>query len=142
MKAVIVMLTLALLALAAPPAAGEATTVTATLQVGAGNHLAPALFADCEVTVAAGSAVGDLLDAAAAQGCIGSWEAQEFAGFGRYVTCIDDVCEQVVGGLFGTWWAFYVDEAFATQGIDDTPVRDGTVYEFVYSDWYVSGFLP
>ena len=111
------------------PFAHAEESVTATLVV---DLLHPSLpdHAACDVTVAAGADVGDLLDAAVAQGCISSWEHSEFAGFGRYVTCIDGICEAVL-----TFWAFRVDGQFWDAGIDDTTVEAGSTYQFTYEEW-------
>lgn len=44
----------------------------------------------------------------------------------------------VLDGTAASWekdkayWAFYIDAEYATAGICDTPVTDGTVYKFVY----------
>ncbi len=32
-----------------------------------------------------------------------------------------------------SYWAFYVGEAYATQGMDTTPVNDGDVFKLVYT---------
>lgn len=108
-----------------------AADVTATLFVNAGHPAAPG-WRDCAVSVPAGANVGALLDAAVAQGCLLSWGADSYPGYGRYVTCIDEVC-----GQLPTYWAFYVDGAYSGTGIDDTAVSPGSTYEFTYEQWVV-----
>lgn len=117
---------LALLPLAAT--AQSDGDVTAILDV----DLVGAQYKECAVTVPGGSNVGDLLDAAVAQGCIDSWTYDEFPGFGRFVTSIDGIPAAVV-----TYWAFYVDGAYAQNGIDTTTVEDGHTYTFNYEQWVV-----
>lgn len=126
MKTILVLLALAT-ALAAPAHATGGVTVRFDATI-----LDAAPLAGCDVTVAAGSNVGDVLDQAVADGCISSWESKSFPGFGRYVTCIESVCEQVP-----TYWAFYVDGAYATEGIDSTIVAEGASYSFDYTQWVV-----
>lgn len=118
----------ALLALAAVPAAHGATTVTVTLQVGAGG----ADWRDCSVSVPAGSNVGTVLDQAVADGCILEWQSASYPGYGRYVTSIDFVHDTPA-----TYWAFYVDSAYANLGIDDTSAQPGATYSFQYEQWLV-----
>lgn len=118
-------------ALLLPVAHGEPGSVTVTLQVNAGVPDAPA-WRDCAVTIAEGGNVGDVLDQAVAQGCILEWSANEFPGFGRYVTSIDYVSEAVV-----TFWAFRVDGAFATLGIDQHFPSEGETILFTYEEWPV-----
>lgn len=134
----------ALLLGAAPLANAQDDLVTVRLEVGAGNHFLPGALASCDVSVPAGANVGDVLDAAVATGCIDSWTAIEYPGFGRFVDCINDVCSENVLdlNLFGTFWAFYVDDVSASQGIDATFVEAGATYEFTYADWYTSFLLP
>lgn len=116
--------------LAAVPFA-SAADVTVTLQIDLVHRATPS-YKECDVTLPAGSTVGALLDQAAADGCISSWESSSFPGFGRYVTCLDGLCEQIV-----TYWAFYVNGHYASAGIDDTPVTAGSTYTFVYEQWAV-----
>lgn len=101
------------------------------MQVNAGNAAAPG-WRDCDVSVPAGSNVGRVLDQAVADGCILMWDHATFAGFGRYVTCIDHVCEAVA-----TYWAFRVNGAYSNTGIDDTIVEGGSTYKFTYEQWVV-----
>ena len=119
---------------AVPAAAGADSTVTVTLQVNAGHALAPA-WRDCDVTVPAGSNVGDVLDQAEADGCILEWSHSTFPGFGRYVTSIDHVTEAVA-----TYWAFRVDGVYSSTGIDDTIPVGGETLLFTYEQWAVQLF--
>ena len=132
---------LCLLALGAPSAAGaDADTVTVTLEVTYGNHLAPAVKS-CDVTVPVGSTAADVLDAAQASGCIGSWSGTTYS-FGRFVDCIDGLCGQNFADLVGTFWGFYVNERASPVGIDARAVAEGDVVEFAYADWYTGILLP
>lgn len=108
-----------------------AADVTVTLQIDLGHPALPS-YKECDVTVPAGSNVGAVLDQAEEDGCISGWESASFPGFGRYVTCVDGLCEEVV-----TYWAFYVNGAYASAGIDDTPVAAGSTYTFAYEQWAV-----
>lgn len=114
-----------------PLAFAQADTVTAHLTVNVGTPDAPA-WRDCDVTVPLGSNVGDLLDQAAEDGCILEWSYDTFGSYGRYVTSID-----FVPGLVVTYWAFYVDGAYAEYGIDSTYVEEGGDYQFTYEQWLV-----
>lgn len=117
-----------LLALAlAPPAAGAAS-VTATLDVDlfSNDHK------ECDVTVAAGSTLAQLLDEAVATGCIAEWSYETDPEFGSYVTSID-----YVPGAVATYWAIYVNGEYGTTGVDATIVEDGFVYTFDYIQWLV-----
>lgn len=118
----------ALALLVATPTLAEPTSVTAQLDV----TLLGLPYASCDVTIPTNSTVGILLDAAVTSGCLDSWAAEEYEGFGRYVQCIDDVC-----GTDLTYWAFYVGDAYATKGIDTTIVADGGVYGFDYTQWAI-----
>lgn len=119
-----------------------------TLQVTLGNHLLPPRV-ECAVALDVPATAAEVLDAAVATGCLESWEAEETPGLGRYVTCIDDTCAPL-----GTYWAFYLNEAQAQGGVDNTNGKAaagaGDVVEFVLSDWFTPcaetasfcGFLP
>lgn len=130
MRSIVLFLALSLAALAfVPAAAGADGRVNANLDVG---FFGAVPYKSCSVTVADGTNVGGLLDAAVAAGCLESWEAASFPGFGRYVTSIDGIPETAA-----TYWAFYVDGAYSDYGIDDTTVLDGHTYEFQYEQWAV-----
>lgn len=122
----------ALLALVAFPTTTATPTVTVTLQVNAAHASLP-VWRDCDVVVPAGSDVGDVLDQAVVDGCILEWSSSEFPGYGRYVTSIDHVQEAVA-----TYWAFRIDGAYASTGIDDTPATSGETYLFTYEEWAVA----
>ena len=128
MRTVLPLAALLLAAIAAPAASQGADTVTATLDI----DLVGVDYKDCVETVLAGSTVAQLLDAAVASGCIDSWTYAEYPGFGRYVTSIDGIPEAVA-----TYWAFYIDGAYAQTGIDVTLVEDGHTYTFDYEQWAV-----
>lgn len=112
------------------PASHAGSTVTVAFHVTLGNHLLPSTTT-CAVTVPASSTVAAVLDQAQADGCIGSWTYDTFPGFGRYVTCIDDLCQLPAGNF----WALYTDEHLADLGIDSYVVSNGEDIEFVYADW-------
>lgn len=120
-----------------PPVAADGST-TVTLQLTPAYHaLLP--IKTCEVTVPSGGDGGDVLDAAAASGCISGWSYDRY-GTARFVTCIDGLCAQP-----GTFWAFYVNEAMpdgGSSGIDDVHPVDGDVVEFAYVDWFSPFLLP
>lgn len=122
----------ALLLLPTIPAVAAADDVTVTLQVNAGNALLPG-WRDCDVTVPAGSNIGAVLDQAVVDGCILEWSSSSHPGFGRYVTSIDHVGEQLP-----TYWAFRVDGAYSNTGIDDTLAEGGSTYKFTYEQWAVA----
>lgn len=127
-----------LVAAAVPLAAGSTDSVT--LQVTLGHHALPAAK-ECALAIPTPTDGAAVLEAAIAAGCISSYETASFPGFGRYVTCIDGLCEQT-----GTFWGYYVNEAFSDGGIDDTngaaTIHAGDVVEFVYSDWFSGALLP
>lgn len=106
-------------------------SVTVTLQVNAGVATGPA-WRDCDVTVPAGSSVGDVLDQAEADGCILEWSYAEYPGYGRYVTSIDHVSEAVA-----TYWAFRADGEYSQTGVDETFPLGGETYLFTYEQWAV-----
>lgn len=122
---------LAALLLSAPLAFAQADAVTAHLTVNAGTAAAPG-WRECDVTVPDGANVGDLLDAAVDQDCILEWSYDTFAGFGRYVTSIDNVA-----GAAATYWAFRVNGQYSDLGIDSVVVQQGARYTFTYEQWVV-----
>jgi hypothetical protein len=87
----------------------------------------------CDVVVPAGSNGGALLDAAVAQGCILSWTADSFPGFGRYVTCMD----HVVCGQVATYWALYYNGGYSDVGIDALALQQGDTLGLDYTQWVV-----
>lgn len=136
MKTFATLSTLALALALAPLDATASGLVPVTFSLSAGSHVLPDVKT-CEVLVPAGADGADVLDAAAAQGCISGW----VAGFGgAYASCIDGVCEQT-----GTFWAFYVDEALpcgGSCGILDVAFVGGENAEFSYVDWFTPFTLP
>ena len=51
--------------------------------------------------------------------------------YGLYIKEVDG--EQAVFETDGAYWAFYVGEEYATQGIDLTPIEEGKTYKLVYT---------
>jgi len=123
---------LAAASLTSGPSAASASGVPVRLEVSVGHHSPPGpLYASCEVTVPAGADGLAVLDAAVASGCISSYETSEFAGFGRYVACIDAVC-QVADGLV-SFWALFYEDAFAETGIEGFEAAAGRQIELTYT---------
>lgn len=120
----------ALLAIAAlaPPALALAD-VHVTLDI----DLSGLDYKSCDVTVPEGSDAAAVLDAAVASDCISEWSWSSFEGFGRYVTSIDHL-----PGLVATYWAFYVNGAYADVGIDAYSAREGDTVRFNYEQWVVA----
>lgn len=122
---------LALLMIAATVPLAASSGAIVFLDVTLGNHQAPS-HKHCAVTVPAGATAAAVLDQAQADGCIDSWSYDSFEGFGRFVTCIDGLCQLPAG----TFWAFYVDEQISDLGIDSHHAAAGQTIEFVYADWF------
>ena len=57
-------------------------------------------------------------------------EGEEGAS-GLYIQVVDG--EKAVFEEDGAYWAFYLGEEYAMQGIDLTPIEDGAVYKLVYT---------
>ena len=55
----------------------------------------------------------------------------EEGAYGLYIQVVDG--EKAVFEEDGAYWAFYLGEEYATQGIDLTPIEDGAVYKLVYT---------
>ena len=51
--------------------------------------------------------------------------------YGLYITTVDG--EEAVYEKDGAYWAFYVGEDYASQGVETTPVEDGATYSLVYT---------
>lgn len=51
--------------------------------------------------------------------------------YGLYMESVDG--EKAIYEESGAYWAFYVGDAYATQGIDLTPIEDGALYKLVYT---------
>ncbi|MBQ7340713.1 MAG: DUF4430 domain-containing protein [Oscillospiraceae bacterium] len=51
--------------------------------------------------------------------------------FGLYIHAVDG--EQAIYEEDGAYWAFYVNGEYAAQGIDLTPIEDGTTYSLEYT---------
>ena len=55
----------------------------------------------------------------------------EEGAYGLYIQVVDG--EKAVFEEDGAYWAFYLGEEYAMQGIDLTPIEDGVVYKLVYT---------
>lgn len=55
----------------------------------------------------------------------------EEGAYGLYIHVVDG--EKAVYEEDGAYWAFYLGEEYATQGIDLTPIEEGVVYKLVYT---------
>lgn len=124
---------LALFGVSVPSAPAAGTTVV-HLDV----DLAGAIEeADCDVTVPEGSDGLDVLDQAKLDGCINSYTTQDF-GFGEYVDCINDICEQPSALPTVVWLIYLEDGSFADVGVSDLSFPDdGDVLAFSYEAWPV-----
>jgi hypothetical protein len=88
-------------------------------------------FADCAITIPAGSNVEAVLNQALADGCILEWHCTDY-GSDCFVDSIDFVPGQ---GAF--YWAYYIDREYALQGIRGTTVQAGAEYHFALDQWVV-----
>jgi hypothetical protein len=147
MKTLLVLGPLALLMLSLPAHAAAPTLVPpgdvlVLLKISAGSYVAPGEV--CPVVVPAGANGGDVLDAAQRAGCITSWSHQTYPGLGRFVTCIDGLCQNPdVGGagVDGTFWEFSVNQFQSDVGIDGYRASNLDVVGFDYAEYYVGGFV-
>lgn len=55
----------------------------------------------------------------------------EEGAYGFYITEVDG--ERAVFEMDGAYWALYREDAYATTGIDQTPITDGDVFSLVYT---------
>ncbi len=55
----------------------------------------------------------------------------EMGDYGLYIKKVDG--EKAVFEEDGAYWAFYVGDAYASLGIDQTPIEDGATYKLVYT---------
>ena len=62
-----------------------------------------------------------------AEGLIEGEEGQ----YGLYIHVVDG--ERAVYEEDNSYWAFYVNDQYAAQGIDLTPIEDGAVYKLEYT---------
>lgn len=101
--------------------------------------------ADCDVTVPAESDGLDVLDEAVDQGCIDSYVPEDF-GFGKYIACIDDICEQPSAYAIDqpspfpvvSWLIYLEDGSFAEVGVSELAFpTDGDTLSFSYEPWPV-----
>lgn len=51
--------------------------------------------------------------------------------YGLYINAVDG--ETADYNVDGAYWAFYIGEEYAMQGIDLTPIEDGAAYSLVYT---------
>lgn len=117
-------------AVSAVPA--HASDVVVTFGVSAGTY-APT-GAACPLTVPLGANGIAVLNAAVANGCITSYQAQSF-DFGTFVSCIDEVCGQTVAGTAGTYWNMYENGVSTFYGVDGFSADNGDELSFAYTAW-------
>ncbi len=114
--------------------ARAAETIAVHLDVDA---LGVASLAGCDVEVPA-EADGidgiDVLDAAVASGCIDSYDKEEYAPYGYFVTCINDICGQFAVAA-GTYWALSENGAPSSTGASGLDLEDGDTIGFSYAAW-------
>ncbi|HLG01591.1 MAG TPA: hypothetical protein VI916_14070 [Acidimicrobiia bacterium] len=125
-----------LVSIAAVAWPAQAVDVTVHLDV---DVVTAAPLADCDVSVPSGSSGLAVLDAAVANGCIESYETQTF-GFGKLVTCINDLCQTPDETLNAVNWTVFVDGHVAGEGVSDLRFpADGTTLGFSYGPWAIYG---
>lgn len=138
-----------------------AIIVAASVSVPASaNHFAPVTvkldvsilhddvnYAGCTLTVARdhqGHADGfDVLDEAVRRGCIDSYDSVDFGSFGRFLTCIDDICGQdaptwaipAPTAYVGTTWEFTVNSAYASAGLDTYSIKANDEIGLTYNPY-------
>ena len=54
-------------------------------------------------------------------------ELKSFGEAGQFITSINDIAANT-----NNYWAFYVNDEYAQQAVDKTPVKDGDRVKFVY----------
>lgn len=118
---------------------------TATLSVDHSAHPLLGSGVDCLVPVSSGQNMGDLLTQATLDGCILGWTFTVYPSspqYGRFVNSIDGrlaTCDAPPAAsneapVLCSYWALYINGAYAAQGIDQTPVSAGASYAFVYTE--------
>lgn len=118
-----------LLILASLPSALAADDVTVHLRVT--TVAGVPTFAECDVTVPAGSTVEAVLDQAREDACISEWHCTDFE-----FDCFVDSINNIPGaGVF--YWAFYENGAMASTGIRGATVSEGADYTFELDQWAV-----
>ena len=113
--------------------ANASTAVNVKLRISLASRTATK--ASCDLSIPAGANGIAVLDAAVSSGCISSYKTEDF-GFGRYVSCIDEICEQL-----GTYWAMYENGAYTSYGISDFVADQNDELGFNYEQ-YLTCFLP
>lgn len=115
-------------ALAAAPA--RADTVRVTLVVSFAEPASTVVWDTCPVDVAEGADGVEVLDAADQSGCIDSYEAREFPGLGRYIACINGVCDTPA-----TYWRMTENGKMTDYGVDAFEANAGDQLGFSYTTW-------
>lgn len=122
----LIALSLAVLFVFASCSGNTADNETTTTTAGVEKHL------DYEVVDADGNAetshihttketVGEALQEA---GVLAGTEGD----YGLYITSVNGIVADY--NIDGTYWAFYVNDAYATKGADQTPIVEGELYSF------------
>lgn len=118
----------------APPAHAAGVT----LEVSAANHAA--VVKSCPVTVSDGANGIAVLNAAKASGCISGYTTRTFPGIGRYVACIDGICQATDGVApetdgFATYWEMRENGSFTSYGIDGFTADAGDRLTLTYTNF-------
>lgn len=104
------------------------STVSVTLRLSVAEPFASPQIKTCSVSVDAG-ADGVAVLAAATPSCISGYTAPS-TSYGRYVSCIDGICEAVV-----TYWRMTKNGSLTSYGVDDFSAAAGDVLGFSYTEW-------
>ncbi|MBQ4641436.1 MAG: DUF4430 domain-containing protein [Oscillospiraceae bacterium] len=78
-------------------------------------------------TIACMSDVDYLGDVLLSKGVVEGYEGP----YGIYIEVVDG--EAAIYEETGAYWAFYINDEYATTGIDKTLIEDGATYKFVYT---------
>lgn len=102
--------------------------VSVTLRLSVAEPFASPQIKSCTVSVAAG-ADGVAVLSAATPSCISGYTAPS-TPYGRYVSCIDGICEAAV-----TYWRMTENGSLTGYGVDDFSANAGDVLGFSYTEW-------
>jgi hypothetical protein len=140
-KPVLLLFPLVFLTLAATPHAGATdTTVRLVVDLAGADEVA-----DCDVDVPSGASGIDVLDQAVDDECIESYHPEDF-GFGEYVACINEICEQPSAYPVDqpspfpvvSWLIYLEGGGFAEVGVSELSFpTDGDTLRFSYEAWPV-----
>ena len=90
----------------------------------------------CAVSIPEGADGFEVLDAALGSGCIGSYEAtgSENDPFGRFLVCVNDVCDPTGDGT-ALYWRFGVNGQAASVGLDQFEAADRDALSVSLTTW-------